>query len=269
MRGAGALAGLLAALHAQPLDQKIRAAIAGFPGSVALYAQNLDTGRSYGLRADEKVPPASTIKVPIMVTVFAEVAAGRAAWEETIPIRGAAKIGGSGAIREMSDGFSLNLHDLTRLMIVVSDNTATNLLLERFPPATVNREMDRLGLHSTRTFRAIGSGVTTPREMAALLEMIANGKVVSPAASREMLDILKRQQYKVGIGRHLPDDEVASKHGALDRLRADVGIVFTPGGRVAIAVTVDNLPAQDYSPDNIGEKLIADLTRILLEGLSP
>ena len=91
--------------------------------------------------------------------------------------------------------------------------------------------------------------------------------MVSPAASREMIAILKRQQFKEGIGRHLEDEWVASKSGALDALRSDVGLVYAPKGRVAMAVTVDDMPRVDYSPDNEGNILISNLARMLLEGL--
>ena len=101
--------------------------------------------------------------------------------------------------------------------------------------------------------------------MVELLEKLERGQVVSPAASHEMIEILKRQQYKDGIGRHL--EPVASKSGALDHLRSDVGIVYTPGGRIAMAITVDDLPEVDYSADNKGNLLISDLARLLAAGL--
>jgi beta-lactamase class A len=284
---------LTGVVFAQNLDQKIGQSLSAVPGTVSLYAKNLDTGAAYGLREDEKVRTASTIKLPIMVHVFAQVAAGKARWDETLVLRDDDKVSGSGVIREMSDGLKLPVRDLTNLMIVVSDNSATNLLLDRFTADAVNAEMDKLGLRQTRSLRKVrgdgnqlkapsgwsqagrdpanqkyGLGVSTSREMVLLLEKLANGQVVSKEASQQMLDVLKRQQLKTGIGRHLPDESVASKSGSLDRLRSDVGIVTTKTGRIAIAITVDDLPATDYSPDNSGEKLISDLAVILLEGLS-
>ncbi len=276
-------------LHAQkPPDPEVRAALSGFNGTVSLFAKNLDTGASYGLRADERVRTASTIKVPIMTAVFAAVERGEAKWTDEMVVRDAAKVSGAGIIQELSDGLRLPLSDVVRLMIVVSDNTATNMVLDRFPGDLVNAGMDRLGLKQTRSLRKImgagaaagvsaagrlpendkfGIGVTTPREMVTLLEKIANGEVVSPAASKEMIEILKRQQYKDGIGRHL-DVPVASKSGALDHLRSDVGIAYAAGGRIALAVTVDDMPEVDYSPDNAGEKLISDLSRIIVRSLA-
>jgi beta-lactamase class A len=198
------------------------------------------------------------------------------------------KIGGSGVLREFSAGLEFPLRDLVNLMIVVSDNTATNLVLDRITADFVNAEMEKLGLRQTKSLRKVlgkvasghsregkleefqkfGIGVSTPREMAMLLEQIERGEVVSAEASREMLAILQRQQYKDGIGRQLAAAEVASKSGSLDRLRSDVGIVRSNGGRIAIAITVDDMPRTDYSAENAGNKLISTLTGILIAGLS-
>jgi beta-lactamase class A len=115
--------------------------------------------------------------------------------------------------------------------------------------------------------KRFGIGASTSREMVRLLEMLEQGKVVSPAVSKAMLGVLERQQYKDGIGRFSGDLRVASKSGSLDALRSDVGIVYTPHGRIAIAITVDDMPTVDYSPDNIGLKLIGDLSKVLITEL--
>ncbi len=275
-------------------QRRLRDSVALFPGAVSLFAKNLDTGAAFGIRENERVRTASTIKVAIMVGVFAAVAEGRARWEEEFVLGESDKVGGSGVVRELSGGVRLPLRDLVHLMIVVSDNTATNLLLDRISGDAVNREMDKLGLEQTRVLRKIlgggkdvkpvpsgwteagrrpenqgfGIGVSTPREMVLLFEKIERGEAVSAEASREMIEILKRQQYRDGIGRRLGSLPVASKSGALDRLRSDAGIVYAPGGRLAIAVTCDELPEVDYSPDNIGNRFISKLTGLLLEGLA-
>lgn len=262
-------AALAAAGQTESIDTGVRQAIGGFRNTFWAYAKNIDTGESYGFRPDERISTASTIKLPIMVRLFAEVEAGRARWDETLTLHEADKVGGAGVLREMSDGLKFPLRDLMRLMIVVSDNTATKLLLTRFPAGSVNQEMEHLGLREIRAIqKPPGNGTATSREMAALMEKIVKGQVVSPAASAEMIEVLKRQQYKVGIGRRLSYDDVASKHGAMDYMRSDVGVVYTKKGRVVLSVTVDGLPERDYSPENRGERLISDVTGIILEGLA-
>ena len=279
-----------AVLCAQSLDQNIRQATASFNGTTSLFAKNLDTGATYGLRENERVRTASTIKLAIMVTVFDAIERGRAKWTDTLTLHDSDKAAGTGVLAEFSDGMQFPIRDLVHLMIVVSDNTATNLLLDRFTADAVNSEMDTLGLKDTRCMRKIlisgkspsgvshagqlsenqrfGLGSSTPREMVSLVEKMERNELVSVPASREMIAIMKRQQDKSGIGRKTGDIPVANKSGSLDHLRSDVGIVYSPGGRIAIAITVDDLPQVNYSPDNAGSIFISRLTGLLLDGLA-
>ena len=277
-------------LAGQTLDRRVRTAAGGFSATTSLFAKNLDTGETYGLRENERVRTASTIKLAIMAAVFDAIAHNKAKWTDELVLHDSDKVSGTGVIRELSDGTRLTIRGLVNVMIVVSDNTATNLLLDRFSADAVNAEMDALGLTQTRCMRKVlisgkeasgfsqagrleenrrfGLGSSTPREMAALIEKMERGELVSKAASREMIEILKRQQYKDGIGRRTGDLPVASKSGSLDRLRSDVGIVYSPGGRIAIAITCDDLPKVDYSADNAANIFIAELTGILIDGLA-
>jgi beta-lactamase class A len=274
------------------LPERIRREISGFDAEVFFYSRHLGTGAALGWRENERVRTASTIKLPIMAAAFHKVRAGQARWEELIELREQDKVSGSGVLRELSHGVKLPLRDLVRLMIVVSDNTATNLVLDRISADAVNDFLDTLGLKQTRALRKVrgdgadlkapsgwsraglleenrrfGLGVSTSREMVELLTLLEQGKVVSPDDSREMLAILERQQYKDGIGRKLAEFRVASKSGALDALRSDVGIVTTPKGKVAMAITVDGMKKVDWTEDNPGLLLIARLARMLAEEL--
>ena len=278
-------------LTAASLDSDVRTRVKKFPGAVSIYAKNLDTGATYDLRGDEPVRTASTIKLALMVESFAQVAEGRVKWSERQILKDDDKVSGSGVLHEMSDGVWLPLRDLVNLMIVVSDNTATNLLIDRFTADAVNARMEKLGFKETRLMRKVrgdgtqlkpgqgfsaagrepanerfGLGRSSPHEMVRLMEMLEKGEVVSPQASKEMLEILKRQSFTEGIGRRvkLP---VASKSGSLDALRSDVGIVYAQRGKIAIAITVDGMKEIDYSVDNIGTLLIAELSQMLVKGL--
>src|SRR5437870_535163 len=190
----------------QRMESKIRSLVTAFPGVVSLWARNLDTGQTFGLREDERVRTASTIKLPIMAAVFSAVAQGKARWDETIALREEDKVSGTGVLRELSPGVKLPLQDLVHLMIVVSDNTATNLLIDRFTADFLNAEIDKLGLKQTRVLRKIlgkgpaagysregllpefqpfGLGVSTPREMVMVIEKLERGEVISSEASRQ------------------------------------------------------------------------------------
>jgi beta-lactamase class A len=268
------------------LDEKINAAIVDFKGKVGIYAKNLDTGKEYSFRGDEQVRTASTIKLAIMAETFRQVAQGKLRWDEQIELTKEKKQGGSGILFEFSDGTKIDLKTAVNLMIVVSDNTATNLVLDKVTSDSVNEYMTELGLKDTLSMRKIGGGGdskawlndtenrlfglgrSSPRDMVRLLELLERGEIVSKEASAEMIAILRRQQLKDGIGRGQSDTTpVASKSGALDRLRADVGIVYTRRGRIAMAVYVDDMPTTGYHQENPGLAMIWKLSQLLQEGL--
>ncbi len=292
LAGCAAAPALWAESKNEALARAITQRLTCFEGQVFLYARNLDSGAEFGLQPDERVRTASTIKLPILCALFDLAAQGNLHWEEKLTLRQEDIVSGSGVVQELSAGVALSLRDLSHLMIVVSDNTATNLILGRIGGDAVNAYLERIGMRVTRSLRKIrgdakqlkpaegyskagqmeenkrfGIGVSTPREMVWLLEQLVLGRIVSPEASKEILAIMKREQFKDGIGRRLGDD-VASKGGALDALRSDVGIVYLLKARLAIAATVDGMPKVDYSPDNAGNILISDLTDRLVEGLA-
>jgi hypothetical protein len=120
---------------------------------------------------------------------------------------------------------------------------------------------------SDPALKRFGLGVSTPREMATLVERIERGLVVSKEASAEMIKVLKRQQSHHGIGRTLTDVEIADKTGALDALRSDVAIVYSKRGRIAMAITIDDMPDVEWTVDNPGLLLMSKLSLLLLDGL--
>lgn len=284
------MAPLYAAGKGEALNNQVQNAIAGFHGAVSLFAKNLDSGASFGLRDNDRVRTASTIKLAILAATFQAVQEGKVKWTDLSTLRESDKVHGSGVIgNEFSDGDQLPLVDLVHLMIVLSDNTATNLVLDRVPSDYVNDFMDKLGFKHTLSLKKVGANVkdadisraghdpanqrfglgsTTPREMVTLIEKMERGEMVSREASNEMIKILKRQQDHNGIARRMGGTAVANKAGALDHLRSDVGIVYSKHGRIAIAITCDDIPQVDWSSDNPALLLIAKLSQILVAGLA-
>jgi beta-lactamase class A len=290
----GWIVALVCAAHGQTLLESLKARIGDFPGTVSLYAKNLDTGATVEIRGSDPVRTASTIKLPILCAVFDAVARGKAKWTEPLTVTAAEKVSGSGVIgTELSDGVQLPLRDVTHLMIVLSDNTATNMIIERFGAEMVNQYLDRIGIVNTRAMRKVrgdgpvlaaasgfsaagklpenqkyGLGKSTPRDMVTILEKLERGEIVDAESSKEILAVLKRCQDNNGIRRRMGGTPVANKIGSLDALRSDLGIVYTRTGRVAMAITVDGIPKPDWSPDNPGSLMIADLAQMLVEGLA-
>src|SRR5256886_12969335 len=185
------------------LDSQIRAEISSFKGKVFVFAKNLDTGQTYSYNGDERVRTASTIKVAVMIEAFARVAEGHAKWTDELVLTKAARYGGSGILPEMSDGLRLSLQDCVRLMMLLSDNTATNMVLDYLGTDAVNERMNSLGFKSTRIMRRVGGGgeskegklpdnkhfglgATTPHEMVDILEKLDKGLIVNETASKEM-----------------------------------------------------------------------------------
>jgi len=270
--------------RAATLDGRVRGEVAGFKGKVWLYAKNLDTGATYDLGGDTPVRTASTIKVAIMVEAFAQVAEGKRRWSDELILKKQKKVPGAGVLGDLSDGLRLPLRDAVALMIVLSDNTATNMVLDELAADAVNARMDALGLKETRSLRKIsgggesktgkeeankrfGIGKSTPREMVTLLEKLERGEVVNPTVSKEMIELLKRQKYHDGIFRTHWKLPTASKPGALDALRSDVGIIYSPRGRIVMAITCDDMPEVNWSIDNSAHLLMSRLSQMLIDGL--
>src|ERR1051325_7729584 len=266
------------------LDDQVKPLVASFKGKVSLFAKNLDTGETYGLNPDERVRTASTIKIAVMIEAFARVAEGKAKWTDEVVLTKEKKVSGSGILFELSDGLKLTLRDAVTLMMLVSDNTATNLVLDVLTTDAVNARMVSLGFKQIKIMRKVGSGgesaagkdpenkkyglgMATPREMVLVLEKLERGEIVSPAVSKEMIDLMKREQGRNAIGRSLWDVEMASKFGALDRLRSAAGILYTKHGKIAMAISCDDMPETMWSVDNPAYLLMSRLSEVLVEGL--
>lgn len=267
------------------LNARIKNELSTFKGKVSLFAKNLETGETYALSADERVRTASTIKIAVMVEAFARVAEGKAKWTDPVVLEKHKKVTGSGVLQELSDGLQLSLQDAVNLMMVVSDNTATNLVLDVVTTDAVNARMEALGFNNIKILRKVfgggdsavgkveenkkyGLGFATPREMVLLMEKLERGQVVNPEASKAMIELMKREQVRYAIGRSQWSVTMASKYGALDRLRSCIAILYTKNGRIAMAISVDDMPETIWSVDNPAYLLMSRLSEVLVESLA-
>lgn len=267
------------------LDDQVKPIVASFKGKVNLFAKNLDTGETYALNPDERVRTASTIKIAVMIEAFARVNEGKAKWTDEVVLNKEKKVSGSGILGELSDGLRLSFRDAVNLMMILSDNTATNLVLDVLTTDAVNARMESLGFKQIKINRKVGSGgdsvagkdpenkkyglgFATPREMVNVMEKLERGEIISPVVSKEMIDLMKREQGRNAIGRSLWNVPMASKYGALDKLRSAVGILYTKNGRIAMAISCDDMPETMWSVDNPAYLLMSKLSAALAEGLA-
>jgi beta-lactamase class A len=276
---------LCTSVSAQTLDDQVKPIVSTFKGKVNLFAKNLDTGETYALNPDERVRTASTIKIAVMIEAFARVNEGKVKWTDEVVLTKEKKVSGSGILGELSDGLRLTFRDAVNLMMILSDNTATNLVLDVLTTDAVNARMESLGFKQIKINRKVGSGgdsvagkdpenkkyglgFATPREMVLVMEKLERGEIINTTLSKEMIDLMKREQGRNAIGRSLLSLPMASKYGALDKLRSAVAILYTKNGRIAMAISCDDMPETMWSVDNPAYLLMSKLSVVLAEGLA-
>src|SRR6478672_79023 len=224
-------------------------------GVLGYSVMNLDTGERLSLRGDETFPTASLIKVPILVTLYDLAEKKQLSLDDPLTVLKIDQVPGSGVLQFMHPGMSLSVHDAASLMIVLSDNTATNLLLDRIAIRRVWTKMESLGLPRTKvhskTFLRLtsvamdssvkyGLGVSTPNEMAHLFGLLAEGKAVSPAADSAMLEILRNNADGESMQRSIDGMSVPHKTGATDSVRTECALFRLQSRVVACGFTKQN-----------------------------
>jgi beta-lactamase class A len=252
-------------------------------GVVGYSVRNIDTGERLERRGDEPFPTASLIKVPILVTVHALVDSGRLSLDDRIHVLKVDKVPGSGVLQFFHDGIDITVGDAAWFMITVSDNTATNLLLDKVGIRTVWATMERLGLprtkvHSKSFLRSTsvamdssvkyGLGVTTPNEMARLFELLAQGRAVSPAADSAMLEVLEHNEDYQMLYRYAGGVRAARKTGATDQVRTECGLFHLSGRVVACVLTKENQDTR-WVLDNEPQLTMARMGEAIVKAWAP
>jgi beta-lactamase class A len=285
---------LLLALTADPAADSLEARIAPIAkehkGKVAVAVRNLRTGEEYYLNADEPMTTASLIKLAVMVETYWQAEEGKVSLDKTLTLKKEDKVPGAGVLTDsFTPGATFALRDAVRLMITVSDNTATNLVLDQIGIASTNARMEKLGLKETKVHAKVfkgsttsidkartekyGLGSTTAREMVKLLEKLHHGNVVTPKACEEMLGILNKNQDNGMLARYLPPGvSLAHKTGAVSNARTDAGIVSMrdPADKkvkplFAICVLTNQNEDQRWTVENAGQVTIAKIAKAALD----
>lgn len=273
------------ALKNAVLHDRIVARAGEFPGEFGMYARNLTTGESVGVNEDAVMPTASVIKVCILGELYRQAGEGLVDLHERREVTAEDWWGGSGVLKELEPGVKPTVQDLARMMIVVSDNVATGMLVRLLGKERINQTMREWGLPQTELVWQMELGddirnyaVSTPRELARLMELIATDAVLTPEACAAMRDHLSRQQYLDQIPRYLPYNPyanhvgeasavtVANKTGFYTGVRADAAIITARGVTFVIATMNEKSTDPSFSPEHEGMLLNGAVAKAVYDG---
>jgi beta-lactamase class A len=240
------------------------------PGHVGIFVKDLTTGLSSGVNESANMPAASTIKIPVMVEVFRQMAAGNFDLNRHVTLERPDRDDGWGDLVYSHPGNRYSVANLLRLMITESDNTATNMLIRLVGRVHINQTMARLGLRQTRLADYIRSDGdirslrTSPLDMSRLLEQMAHDELIDAWSSRAMIAILTGQRHNGLLPQPLPaGTQIAHKTGTLHDTLNDVGIVYLNNCPYIIAVLTTQLPTLDA-----GRQFIRGVSRIAYDSFT-
>lgn len=241
-----------AALRLHALAPQLQQLAEHTDGLVALAVGDLRTGHAIAVNGGVNLPAASTIKIPVMVEVFRQIAAGKFTLDRTVMLLDRDRDCGYGSLCDAPWGSEYHVSDLLERMIDVSDNTATNMLIRLVGRQSINHTMAQLGLSQTRLGDSIRSDGdiralrTSADDMLRLLSLIAARRVVDARSSDEMLDLLAGQRHNTLLPALLPKDVIVEhKTGTLHDTLNDVGIVELSGAPYVICAFSTHLDDLD------------------------
>lgn len=249
--------------------EAIETLLQSLPGEIGFSYFCPATGDRYAMQEDLPLVAASVIKLPIMVEAFRQRESDQIDWQEEVVIRPEDKLPSCGALTYLHDGIRVTVGDLVTLMIILSDNTATNLLIDKLGMANINTTCQALQLKGTKLNRKLFDAVqaakgienyVTAGDMCRLLSLLLHGQVVSPAASKEMLGIFGNQRLngKIPFYLHSRGIPVAHKTGEDDGITHDVGIIFTPDPQIMCFLSNHtDVPAAERCMQDIAALLVS------------
>jgi beta-lactamase class A len=282
---AAALGVLPAAAQAGTLEERLKPLIEAHKGKVAVVVKHLVSGEGFAFRADEPMPTASLIKFPVMVETYRQAEAGKVDLERMLTLRSEERVPGSGILTQLSPGLSLCLRDAVRLMIALSDNTATNLVLDQIGIGSTAETMEKLGCPNTKIHAKVfrrdtsvfperskqfGLGSTTAAEMVRLLEALHKKELASAKSCDAMIAHMKACDDPFKFPLYLPPGVgLAHKTGSVDDAKTAAGIIYGKQGPVALCVLTSENQDRRWVADNAGNRLCAEVAREVLEHFNP
>jgi beta-lactamase class A len=272
------------------LERELKELCSGFSGVAGAHVENMTTREIVSVRGDESFPTASAIKVFVLYCLFRSAEHGDLELDERVTLSDRSRILGSGVLLHLDAGLCPTLRDLGTLMMMVSDNTATNLLIDRLGASVVNRAIRTAGLEHTELrgpvdFTKLAQdksafGVSTPSELAGFFANLRRGKLLGPDNTKRVLSVLRIQKYIEPLRRKLPTDPyagefgdpepvwVASKTGSLTGVRCEAGLVHTPKAEWSIAVMTKDGTDTRVTSDNEGWQLVSRVSRLIYDRFS-
>ena len=273
------------------LGRKLGALASKHKGKVAVYAKNLATGDTVAINADVPVATASVIKLPLMLQAYEQVKAGKLKLTDSLELTKENQVPGSGVLSMMDPGLKLTLKDAITLMIVLSDNTATNMLIDSVGLKPTNEMLAGMGLKDTHFYKKVykpaegpqpadqkkfGLGKTTAKEMAEVLESIYRCKLGDRVLCTQMISIMRQQQYRNMIPRYLEVQDtseylsaIGDKIGQLDDVRNDVAIVYSKKGPIIISIFTWDDADKSWTPENKAEIMMGKMAKVIVDTWSP
>jgi beta-lactamase class A len=230
----------------EQLEAELRQIGATYSGDWSLALRHLDTDAYIGIDDERVMPTASLIKVPILVALYQAVEDGITALETRLRYGPQHDCLGSGVLQKLSHGVELSVRDAAVLMIIISDNVATNMVIDTMGIDYINEQMRNLGLLNTTLYCRLGDrsagldprkmSVSSAAEIVQLMTLIANREAVSYDASEDMLRILRRQDYRHELSRNLPWNELNMLPDHQNNWVAEKGGSFLNGVRTSGAI---------------------------------
>ena len=247
--------------------QRVRTIAETSDAVVGVAIKNLATGEKFSINENEIFPQASSIKIHILAELYHQADEHKIRLSDIVQLPSSVRVAGSGILNELGESsVSMSIRDYAVLMIVLSDNTATNLLNRQVGMENVNKFLRSQGAVKTKLQRMMmdmkaategRENIGTPKEVLMILEKLYHGEIVNKKASDEMLSIL--QKPKDGPIRSGTPAEiiVANKEGDVEGVRCDVGIVYLPKAPYAICVMTKLLARESDGP-----RIIEEISRL-------
>ena len=232
--------------------KKIEKIISQVEGNVCINFYDLNKNNGFSVNGDKKVLSASMIKLLILAELMKKIFENKFSLSDTVMMANFMKIEGDGVLKELNTGHHFTLKELATLMIIVSDNQATNILIDFLGMENINQLGKELDLKETFLGRKMMDAearkkgydnYTCADDISLLLKLIYQKKLINKEASQLMLDILLRQQQGERLQRYLPSDiKIAHKCGDLDNLENDGGIIWLGGKAYILVILTNGMP---------------------------